>query len=383
VQIKNRQGAFVTVSNGQPFTADGNNYFPDLGSQWQEVFGDGYGDQAVFASGTTLVVRTGVDRSVTTGPGCDLQSFTGESNNLNLVNKAPTAMKGSMPALVFSEANAVQSPVASCLDATSIGDTHLTTFDGVKYDFQASGDFVLTELGDDFIVHTRQDLAVTDPSWIKNATINKAVATQMGKDHVELYIWPAWLVVNGRTTSLPAARRSRSRTGLGFRSGECLFHRQPQGDSVTATVNNNGKNTWMDVAVGLRSSSASAARGLLGSPAGNGLDLKLADGSVLRATSFTDIYHNFADGWRPAPGKSLLAASPEIKIATPVKPFLASDLDAQTSARARATCAAAGVVAPVLREDSVLDVAILGDATAARVYTFRTPPRMVLARPTL
>ena len=119
------------------------------------------------------------------------------------------------------------------------------------------------------------------------------------------------------------------------------------------------------------------------SPAGNGLNLKLADGTVLRTVSFSDIYHNFADGWRAAPGKSLLAASPEVKITTPVKPFYASDLDEKTSARARATCVAAGVVAPVLLEDCVLDVAILGDGTAAKVYTFKIPPRTVLPRPAL
>jgi hypothetical protein len=378
----------VTVSNGQPFTANGNNSFPDMGSQWQEVefnvFGDGNSDQAVFASGTTLVVRTAVNSGVTTGPGCDLRSFTGESNNLNLVNTAPAAATGSLPALVFKETNAVQSPVASCADATSIGDTHLTTFDGVHYDFQASGDFVLAQLGDEFIVHTRQALAVTDPNWIQNATINKAVATQMGKDHVELYIWPARLVVNGRPANLASGRTLSLANGARVSlRGNVYSIVSPEGDSVTATLNNNGKNTWMDVVVGLRRSSAHATRGLLGSPAGNGLDLKLADGTVLRAVSFTDIYHNFADGWRVAQGKSLLAASPEVRITTPVKPFFASDLDEKTSARARATCVAAGVVAPVLLEDCVLDVAILGDGTAAKVYTFKIPPRTVLPRPAL
>jgi hypothetical protein len=81
---------------------------------------------------------------------------------------------------------------------------------------------------------------------------------------------------------------------------------------------------------------------------------------------------------RPSP-----AFGPEVKITTPVKPFYASDLDEKTSARARATCAAAGVVPPVLLEDCVLDVAILGEGTAAKVYTFKIPPRTVLPRPAL
>jgi von Willebrand factor type D domain len=378
----------VTIASGPPLSAPGGNYFPDLGSQWQEaefnVFGDGNGDQAVFASGTNLVVRTAVDSGVTTGPGCDFQSFTGESNNLNLVNMPPTALAGSMPALVFSETNAAQSPVATCADATSIGDTHLTTFDGVHYDFQASGDFVLAQLGNEFAVHTRQALAVTDPNWIKNATINKAVAAQMGKDQVELYIWPVKLVANGRTETLTSGKTISLANGTRISlKGNVYTMMSPQGDSVTATVNNNGKNQWMDVRVGLRRGGAGSATGLLGSPTGSGLELRFANGTALRTISFVDLYHGFADGWRVAQGKSLLATARETKVATPEKPLFASDLDEKTAARARATCAATGVVSPALLDDCMLDVAILGDETAAKVYSFRIPPRMVLARPTL
>jgi hypothetical protein len=78
----------VTVG-GTPHTASRNNYFPDLGSQWQEaefnVFGDGGGDQAVFNTGSTVVVRTGVDSGTTSAPSCDDKGFTGESNCLTLV----------------------------------------------------------------------------------------------------------------------------------------------------------------------------------------------------------------------------------------------------------------------------------------------------------
>jgi hypothetical protein len=99
----------VTVSNGTPYTASGNNYFPDLGNQWQEaafnVFGDGGGDEAVFNSGATIVVRTEVGSGTTSGPTCDRQSFTGESNNLTLV--VPCCPRGgTSPAIVFTESNA-------------------------------------------------------------------------------------------------------------------------------------------------------------------------------------------------------------------------------------------------------------------------------------
>ena len=73
----------ITVSvGGTPYTASGNNYFPDLGSQWQEaefnVFGDGNGDQAVFNSGATIHMRTGVASGTTSGPSFTAGCFTGE-----------------------------------------------------------------------------------------------------------------------------------------------------------------------------------------------------------------------------------------------------------------------------------------------------------------
>ena len=90
-------------------------------------------------------------------------SFTGETNNLTLVNSPPTALPGTLPALVFSESfPAAPGAPATCADATSIGDTHLTTFDGLYYDFQASGEFLLAQDGPEFVVQTRQGVGCAD-----------------------------------------------------------------------------------------------------------------------------------------------------------------------------------------------------------------------------
>jgi hypothetical protein len=66
----------VTVGASAPQTATGNNYFPDLSTQWNEaefnVFGDGGGSQAVFNNGADLVVRTEVSGTSTgVGPAPD------------------------------------------------------------------------------------------------------------------------------------------------------------------------------------------------------------------------------------------------------------------------------------------------------------------------
>jgi len=110
----------------------------------------------VFSSGSTLVPRVRVTSGTSSGPHCDLQTFTGETNNLTLGNVPPTMAELTpgpgampMPALVFTETNpALPGAPATCADAASVGDTHLKTFDGLKYDFQASGDFLLAQSGD-------------------------------------------------------------------------------------------------------------------------------------------------------------------------------------------------------------------------------------------
>src|ERR1019366_2573404 len=109
-----------------------------------------------------------------------LKSWTGETSNLTLVNSPPVSpAPNPAPALVFSESSpAAAGAAATCADAVSLGDTHLTTFGGLLYDFQASGDFVLSEAGPDFVVQNRQVSGA--PTW-PNAAVNHGVATRMGK----------------------------------------------------------------------------------------------------------------------------------------------------------------------------------------------------------
>src|SRR5258708_28347692 len=114
------------------------------------------------------------------------------------------------PSIVFTETNNNPTPI-SCSNADSIGDTHLKTFSGLYYDFQASGDFLLASAGPDFVVQARQ--ASGAPTW-PNASLNKGIATQMGKTRVALYVEPARLVIDGRTAVLADGRDSLLPTGV-------------------------------------------------------------------------------------------------------------------------------------------------------------------------
>ena len=115
----------ISVStNGTINFASGDNYFPDLGTHWQvaefNVFGDGNNDQAVFNTGSTVVVRTSVASGTSSGPSCDAQSFTGESNNLTLTRTTQVPSITALPSLVFTESNAPGSVQADCSGAVSV-----------------------------------------------------------------------------------------------------------------------------------------------------------------------------------------------------------------------------------------------------------------------
>ena len=104
------------------------------------VVGDGGGGQANFNSGSTVVTRTKISFGGTAAPMCVAQGFTGETNNLSFGPTAPGASAPG-PAVIATESSAGGS-MSNCAAATTVGDTHLTTFKGLLYDFQASGDFV-------------------------------------------------------------------------------------------------------------------------------------------------------------------------------------------------------------------------------------------------
>ena len=88
--------------------------------------------------------------------------------------------------------------MSNCAAASTIGDTHLRTFNGLFYDFQAAGDFTLAEVDPGFSVQTRQVSGA--PTW-PNATVNKAVAARFGKTMVAICGAPeARVIVDGKAT---------------------------------------------------------------------------------------------------------------------------------------------------------------------------------------
>jgi hypothetical protein len=115
--------AELIVSLSSIYYVAGQNWFPDLDSQWQDtefnIFGDCCGDQAVFNAGSTIVVRTEVESGATTAPACDSEGFTGESNNLYLTGTPGKWRKTQYPSIIFTETNESSGSQASCAEKGS------------------------------------------------------------------------------------------------------------------------------------------------------------------------------------------------------------------------------------------------------------------------
>ena len=348
----------------------------NLAAAWNKaefgIFGDGGGSQATFNAGSSMAVRTTVDDGTTNAPACMLESFTSETNSLSLVPPC-CEYGGAMPAVVFWLSD---NPAATsmCSGGTSIGDTHLTNFNGLYYDFQASGDFLLAETDPGFVVEARQKSGA--PTW-PNASVNKAVAMVLGKTRAAVCLDPARLIVDGARRDLPDGQSLSLPSGVHIaRGGNTYLFTRPSGETVSAEVNSG----WINIAVSLDHLLQSRVYGLLGNANGNQAedDLATRQRVVLKQPlSFDQLYHPYADSWRIAPRQSLLSrlcGDGGVEVGVPQRAFYAGNLDPKDAGRARAICMQAGVRNESLLDACTLDVAVLGEA-AARVYVRAQPPR--------
>ncbi|QUP53622.1 hypothetical protein GO998_07515 [Ralstonia syzygii] len=372
------QGGTDTVlvtSPGGTATAFAADSVLNLENAWDTVdfivAGDCCSAQANFSPGTTLIQRITVNDGSNKKPVCSTQASTGETNNLSFGPTAPAA-SGAGPALVYSESSS--GGLAACAAATSVGDTHLTTFERTLYDFQAPGDFVLLETAESaFVVQARQQSGA--PTW-PNATVNKAVATRMGKTHVAVCLTDTPLSVDGTPTALDDGKSLVLPSGVHLsRSANVYSIQDKSGNAVRAELNG----SYINVTVGL-GRWPEEAHGLLLNAHGNINAIEARDGKVLTAPfPFADLYHHYANSWAVPRGQSLLDTCGEQRIETglPEKPFFAKDLPPNQYKTARHVCEQAGVRVKSLLDACTLDVAVIGSESAAKVYVGTPAPATV------
>ncbi len=293
------------------------------------------------------------------------------------------------------------------------GDPHLTTVDGVHYDFQSAGEFTaLREEG--FVVQTRQAPVPTATTPITNpytgithcVAIYTAVAAKLGSTRVTLQPTPGAepnpksmeLRVNGKLTQLGEAPMilyaSAGDAGADAARGGTVDGTLTQhADGVLEITNARGTqlvvtpNYWENQKVwylNLNVYGTSAHEGTMGSIAQKSWLPALPDGSSVgpRPESASDryqaLYEKFADAWRVTDPTSLFDYAPGTNTATftrdewPRNNPQSCAIEGQTSAVAVTEQVAqqecAGVKNTLDKADCVFDVMITGNKGFAKSY---------------
>jgi hypothetical protein len=254
------------------------------------------------------------------------------------------------------------------------GDPHLTTFDGVHYDFQAAGEFVLTE--DDrggFQIQVRQEPL----SGSTLVAVTTAAAMDVGGTTVAFGVGGTVLIggaaVADPTTALPGGGRVAVEAG---RHGPRFAVTWPDGSQ--AQVNQIGSYGLL-VVVQPAPDRMGHLRGLLGNFDGDRTnDIASRSGAIVPAPPDVNaLYPGFADSWRITQARSLFSyergASTGTYIDRPFPTRATSIADIQNVPGARAACRIAGVAGGPGLDDCVQDVGLTGSTAFADAIAAASP----------
>jgi von Willebrand factor type D domain len=345
----------------------------DLSANWNTVEfmigGDGNASEAVFNAGSTVTVQTVTHNGTTTAPTCVYEGFTGETNSLNL-SYTPTWPVSLYPTMQSIQTSTVGTP--SCASAHGLRDTHLLTFGGTGYDFQADGSYVMARNANMTIENNQVSGA---PEGWSGAAVNSAVAAQMGSDTVALCAADQSMLVDGTEVSLASGSTLGLTSGDRVtRTGNSYVVTDPQGDSMTANMETAGLGNYIDLYVGLGTYPEPVV-GLLANAPGNNNALATSTGTVIPIPlSFSQMYQQLGNSWGVPASAALTAACPdEGQAADPSAPLWENTLPAQQEAQAKAVCQGEKITNQNLLEDCTLDTAVMGDE-AAPVYAGMAPP---------
>jgi len=262
------------------------------------------------------------------------------------------------------------------------GDPHLIRFDHVgeaipgaggegRFDFQASGEFVLFESTDDsMVVQVRYEPAND------STTVTRAAAMDVEGDRVSVYPGSALDVrIGGVPTALTVGipvilpGGGELERGTSPAGRDELYVRWLDGSELRVVEwSTPAAGSYLNLFPTLAVTRSAGIQGLLGNA--NGIvndDLNLGDGTPANPA---DLYTTFADSWRITQIESLFdyAVGEDTTTwdGTPTDPdYTVADLDPVAVAAATADCNAAGIVDEPWLSQCIIDVVVLAGSGAA------------------
>lgn len=265
---------------------------------------------------------------------------------------------GGMPGDTPTKPRLTGTVTISFLKCHSCGDVHIFTPDGLKYDFQATGEFLAVQSIDEkVVVQARQETWPNNPK----VSVNTAVAFMVDGDKVEFYVKPkAALYVNDTETELPSSNMALPKGGsinplAGNASKSEFYINWPDG-SFAARVIMYG-DSHLDYGV---AGHGNTYEGLLGNFDGNPQnDLQIRGGDQIKPPPSIDDLNRFGDSWRvPTEESESLFRDVE---SVEEQPHTLVIIEDEKKLVAEKTCQDGGITNELALKNCVYDVALTDD----------------------
>ena len=287
-----------------------------------------------------------------------------------------------------------EGPLCSATDGIAVGDPHITTVDGLHYDFQGAGEFVALRGANGTEIQLRMAAVSTAPPLLDSysgltsgVSVNTAVAARVGKHRVTYQPDTSpgaaggtfVLRVDGVPTTLQADGVDLGDGGRVISQASGIQIDFP--DQTTLMVNTTSwpfyGAWWLHVSV----FHTSAYDGIMGARSKGSWLPRLSDGSVLGMmpatlhARYVDLYVKFANSWRVNKETSLFDYAEGTSTATftnkvwPTEngPYASgSGPVAKPLGLKAAQLACRGVVGKNEKADCIFDVRVMGNANLAK-----------------
>ncbi len=185
---------------------------------------------------------------------------------------------------------------------SGLGDVHMTTFQGLHYDFMAVGDYTLVQ---STVAGNAFDIEIRTASWGNMASVTTEIAAEVGANAVDFTLDGA-VKINGVTDTHLASVGAMEAIdgGVITRTGTDSYELDwATGESLTLT----NRGPFFDETVTLSANDGpGSVKGLLGSNTSQASDIALSDGTVLHDPSAADLLGTYAQSWSLSEGGSLL-----------------------------------------------------------------------------
>jgi RHS repeat-associated protein len=280
-----------------------------------------------------------------------------------LKNKPFGFFNPNTPFGIFNPKPIIEIPV-SIINGGSNGDPHLTTLDGINYDFQSVGEFTLVKsTTDDFEIQTRHQ------PWLgsTSVSVNSAIALKLGGQRIGFYLNdPNPLKINGTAATLPDGALYAVGQNLIIRDGDSYSIFSANNDYIQIDFNS----TYINIGLGLADNRKGHLIGLLGNYNDNpNDDFALRNGTVIGGTITTaQLYGDYDDSWRITQATSLFDYATGQNTGTftnltfPNNVITIDTLTPAQRAAAEQTARNAGITDPDILNDAILDIFLTNGA---------------------